>query len=216
MPRKYVNRQNSFCYECGLFILKRQEKIMISTMKKAYGLYFNREDTNLDKNYIPNYCCSYCLRYTLGWLKSAPMSMKFAVPMIWKEQQNQVDDCYLCLSQMSSGINRYKKRKVDYPDLNSAQRPLSHSDILPGPIPPEKEKESAYKDSKMIVEDQCGPISDKEDVEIETEAEVCTLLDSMEPILIGQEDLNDLCRDLKLTKDKSKLLGSRLKQCNLL
>ena len=50
----------------------------------------------------------------------------------------------------------------------------------------------------MIV-DQCGSISDEEDGEIETEAKV-----------------NDLCRDLKLTKDKSQLLISRLKQWNLL
>ena len=38
----------------------------------------------------------------------------------------------------------------------------------------------------------------------------------MEPKLIGQKDLNDFCRDLVLTKDKSQLLGSRLKQWNLL
>ena len=68
------------------------------------------------------------------------MSMKFAVPMIWKGQKNHVDDCYFCLAQVSSGIIRYMKRKVDYPDLNSAQRPLPHSDILPVPIPPEQEK----------------------------------------------------------------------------
>ena len=35
------------------------------------------------------------------------MSMKFSVPMIWKEQQNHVDDCYFCLAHVSSGINRY-------------------------------------------------------------------------------------------------------------
>ena len=125
------------------------------------------------------------------------MSMKFAVPMIWKEQENHVNDYYFGLAQVSSGINRYKKRNVDYPDLNSAQRPLPHSDILPVPIPPEQEKESAYEDFKMIV-DQCGRISDEQDDEIETE--VSTLLDSMDPKLIGQKDLNDLCRDLELTK----------------
>ena len=138
------------------------------------------------------------------------MSMKFAIPMIWKEQQNHVDNCYLCLAQVSSGINLYK-RKVDYSDLNSAQRPLPHNDILPVPIPPEQEKESPYEDSKMNVEDQCGLMSDEEDDEIETETEVSALLDSMEPKLIGQKDLNHLCRDLELTKDKSQLLGSRLK-----
>ena len=64
--------------------------------------------------------------------------MKFAVPMIWKKQQYHVDDCYLCLAQLSSGINWYMKRKVYYPDLNSAQFTLPHSDIFPVPIPPQQ------------------------------------------------------------------------------
>ena len=114
---------------------------MTFTMKKAYGLYFNREVANSDKNYIPNYCFPHCLRYLLGWLNGTPMSIKFAFPIIYKEQQNHVDDCYFCLAQLSSGINRYKKRKVDYTDLKSAQGPLPHSDMLPVSIPPEEEKD---------------------------------------------------------------------------
>ena len=47
----------------------------------------------------------------------------------------------------------------------------------------------------MILEDQCGRMSNEEDDKIETE--VSALLDSMEPMLIGQKDLNDPCRDLE-------------------
>ena len=36
------------------------------------------------------------------------------------------------------------------------------------------------------------------------------------PILFDQSELNDLIRDLNLSKDKAKLLGSRLKKNNLL
>ena len=81
-------------------------------------------------------------------------------------------------------------------------------------IPPEQEKESAYEDSKKIVEDQCGPMSDEEDNEMETE--VPAHLDSMEPTLIDRKDLDDFCRELKLTKEKSQFLDSRLKQWDLL
>ena len=38
----------------------------------------------------------------------------------------------------------------------------------------------------------------------------------MEPRLIGEKDLNDLCSDFELIKDKSQLLGSRLEQWDLL
>ena len=61
MPREWVNHPNSSCYVCGSLMLKGPEKIIASTMKKAYGLYFNREVANLDNNYVPKYCCSYCL-----------------------------------------------------------------------------------------------------------------------------------------------------------
>ena len=120
------------------------------------------------------------------------------------------------MAQLSSDINRYKKKKADYPDLNSAQHAFPHSDILPTVIPLEQEKESVYEDPKIIVEDQCRPMSDEGNDEIETEAEVFAPFDSMEPKLVGQKDLNDLYRDLELTKDKSQLLGSRFKQWNLL
>ena len=92
--------------------------------------------------------------------------MKFAVPIIWKEQENHVDDCYFCLAQVSWGIIWYKKREVDYPDLISAQRPLPHSDFSPVPISPEQNNESAYKNSKMFVEDKCRPMSNEEKLKL--------------------------------------------------
>lgn len=41
-------------------------------------------------------------------------------------------------------------------------------------------------------------------------------VDENEPHLLSQEDLNDLVRDLSLSKEKAELLGSRLKKWNLL
>ena len=39
-------------------------------------------------------------------------------------------------------------------------------------------------------------------------------VDEKQPHLLSQEDLNDLVRDLSLSKEKAELLGSRLKQWN--
>ena len=36
------------------------------------------------------------------------------------------------------------------------------------------------------------------------------------PLFINQKRLNDLVRDLYLSKEKAEVLGSRLQQCNLL
>ena len=46
---------------------------------------------------------------------------------------------------------------------------MPHSDILAVSIPPEREKDSAYEDSKMIVEDHSGPMLGEENDEIQTE-----------------------------------------------
>ena len=40
--------------------------------------------------------------------------------------------------------------------------------------------------------------------------------DQSGPLLINQEQLNDLVRDLALSKEKAEVLGSRLQQWNLL
>ncbi|UYV74282.1 hypothetical protein LAZ67_11002855 [Cordylochernes scorpioides] len=90
---------------------------------------------------------------------------------------------------------------VEYPDLPSAMIPVPHSDILPVPQPPEN---VIFSDDDS---DRRGQQSD--DTKFEVGA-------SSEPHLLTQGDLNDLVRDLDLSKKQSELLGSRLKDWNLL
>ena len=53
--------------------------------------------------------------------------------MVWREPKNHHDDCYFCMVNIT-GINRNNRRKWKYPDLESARRPVPHSDEVPIPV----------------------------------------------------------------------------------
>ncbi len=110
------------------------------------------------------------------------------------------------MPQVGKGLSKKKKQSVQYPNIPSAIRPVSHREGLPVPDAPES----------FSLE------SDEEDDEDEEENEDCSPGPSMskdpdfdqetfsEPHLITQGELHDLVRDLKLPKNKVELLGSRL------
>lgn len=61
--------------------------------------------------------------------------MPFAIPMVWRESKNHIDDCYFCCVNVV-GFSTKNKNKILYPNLDSARRPIPHDDTLPIPVPP--------------------------------------------------------------------------------
>ena len=89
-------------------------------------------------------------------------------------------------------------------------RPLPHSNDLSVPTPPvNKDLLSSSYDEMPLREDSAESIS-LEDIE-----STYSGTSGNEPHWITQEDLDDLDRDLYLSKQQSELLVSRLKQWNL-
>jgi hypothetical protein len=80
---------------------------------------------------------------------------------------------------------------------------VPHSDDLPVQLPPE---------NKDLLEDD-----DEHEIACcsETDNDFEPECDFKEPHLVDQSDLNDLVRDLYLSKQQAELLASRLKQWNL-
>jgi hypothetical protein len=139
--------------------------------------------------------------------------MPFAVPMIWREPSNHINDCYFCMvPPVSKGLTKKKKKTINYPSIPSAIRPVPHHDGLPVPrphavIPPASDDEHNEDVSDGSNEPTASGSADP-DYTPGTAAGI--------PHKITQIELNDLVRDLGLSKDKSELLGSRLQQWNLL
>jgi len=127
--------------------------------------------------------------------------MNFSVPMIWRKQKDHSTDCYFCQQDYTDCTTAKKKKHIVYPNLQSAMRPVEHSKDLPAPKPPDQEMWSSSSGDEY---------SSEETVELyDSESK-------SKPIPFSQEALNVLCRYLYLTKDKSELVASRLKERNLL
>jgi len=201
--RACLNNPDNFCYICGQFTLKQQKRKIDFKTKKAYKLYFGCEIGDQDKKWAPHICCSSCTSGLKRWIEGSRPSMPFAVPMIWREQIDHTTDCYFCLTK-TTGFTSRSKNRIIYPDLPSAIRPVAHSDELPVPTTPGVEALEAEES------DSIGQSSTHSDADPVFEGP------SSQPHLITQPELNDLIRDLGLSKDKSELLGSRLQGWNLL
>ena len=136
-----------------------------------------------------------------NWRNGKRKSMPFAIPMLWKERKDHITDCYFCMINLK-GINRKNKSHFQYPDVPSAIRPVPHGSDLPVPeLDGNMQYCSDFKHSDMTVVARDNVYkSEKDD----------------HPLPLSQAELNDLTRELKLSKESFQLLGSRLKNKYLL
>ena len=98
-----------------------------------------------------------------------------------------------------------------YPNIPSALRPVLHGEEISVPEPP---KEFTI-DSDAV--DEGESTSGSPEPPASTEPHVSHGRSSTsQPHIFTQDELNDLVRDLELSKSKAEILGLRLKQWNLL
>ncbi|GBM87998.1 hypothetical protein AVEN_185935-1 [Araneus ventricosus] len=122
--------------------------------------------------------------------------------MMWREQQNHTTDCYFCSVDVR-GFNTKNKKSIFYPNLSSAIRTVSHTSEISVQHPP-----SSLVDIQSDSEDgNTLPHQDETSSDFSVEEG---------PQLFSQSELNDLVRDLGLSKHGNELLGSILKNKNLL
>ena len=91
------------------------------------------------------------------------------------------------------------RKKIVYPSILSSIAPVNHGTELPIPQPP-----TTHAISSTSLED------DDADFEVDTQ---CA---GKDPHFLNQNELDDLTRDLGLTKAKAEMLSSRFKEWNLL
>ena len=100
------------------------------------------------------------------------------------------------------GINRNNRRKWIYPDLESARRPVPHSDEVPIPVFDHLTELIESSDESISSVDAAVTCSS----ESEFQGAVAT------PLRFNQFELNNLVRDLNLSKKTSEVLASRLNE----
>ena len=201
MPRKCKHGPDQFCYICGEFITKTRKRSISSVLKLNYFAYFGVKLGDQDKKWAPHFVCQVCDASLSKWKRGQLASMRFGVPMVWREPSNHTNDCYFCVTEIP---NYHPKTlaKVDYPNLPSALRPVPHSSEIPVPVPEQRF--------------QCTPSSGSEDAAEADDSNSEFSDRSAGPSKFSQAELNDLIRDLDLPKESAMLLSSRLAEKHLL
>lgn len=74
-----------------------------------------------------------CLTLFVRFAKGTRKSLKFMVPMIWREQKKHHDDYYFCITSLT-GINKNNRSKWKYPNISSATRPTPRTDTISIPL----------------------------------------------------------------------------------
>lgn len=203
--RRCVTSPDYFCFICGEYTVKKYQRNITGFVKNVYYAYFGLRIGDQDKVWAPHKVCHSCVEKLRLWYKGKLKSFRFAIPMMWREQKNHVNDCYFCNCHVQ-GYNSKNHKLINYPNLESASRPVPHG---PGLTVPQTPRDLGSIDREANRED-CLSESD----EVHSEFKASSSED--EPELISQQELNDLVRDLGLPKDAAQLLGSSLKNKNLL
>ena len=123
--------------------------------------------------------------------------MPFAVPMVWREQTDHVTDCYFCMTAIR-GFFRKNKSIISYPVCRSAIKPVPHSSDFSVPPPPTEKEDSLSVNACESTSTE----SEEKPIELDP-----SFQHESAPLFINQERLNDLVRDLYLSKEKAEIWG---------
>lgn len=202
------NSPNSFCYICAKYITKLQQRPVGVKVKEEYFAYFGREILDQEQEWVPKVCCKTCESSLSLWYSGKRKSMQFATPTIWKKPKRNHEDCFYCSINVF-GFSAKNKNKIAYPVNSSAEMPVLHSDNLPIP-------ESPNPDLNRSSSDDEGDTNIDLDTSNDPEYLPETLKKPCEQHLVQQAELNDLVRDIGLSKFDSEVLGSRLQEWHCL
>lgn len=176
-------------------------------------------DEDEEKTWVPKIVCDTC-RLNLNRWYNGGGHMPFGRPMVWNKPIDHGTQCYVCMTPALK-YSRRSQEKIPYPKDSVAELPQPHGRNLPIPKPNGNDPASAgIKHVQLSEDDEFNFIERKrlETTEIGGDIDIdpTFISPSIEIHLLTQGDLMDLVRDLYLTKEMSEVLGSRLKEWNLL
>lgn len=197
-----------FCVICGCYTLQKNRKVVTATVKEYYEKCFQISKETLDNVWTPQVICTSCFSHISNYVKGNKRAKHFEVPMLWREPSSHETDCLFCVCD-TRGFNSNSIRKIIYPHLESITYPVpkTHNEIRPSNLPEHENLQNPESDMELSNDDQIQ--YDETDLEKSNTIEC-------DHSTFNQEELNDLVRDLGLSKELSELLSSRLKEKNLL
>ena len=145
----------------------------------------------------PHILCVITARKCCVTRQGKSKGLPFGIPMTWREPRDHITDCYFCLVN-TTDIGMINRHKISYPSIPSAIPVFK--DFLPSEdVSSDQEQETADETQEML--------SESGDPSYETPQ-------SLTLQQISQPELNDLVRDLGLSKNAAEVLASRLQEKN--
>lgn len=164
-----------------------------------------------DKKWAPHIVCHNCEEMLRDWTKGKRNGLPFGVPMVWREPTNHTSDCYFCIVN-TKGVGKKNRQMLKYPSIPSAVRPILHSEDVPVPVfHGFASSEDEDSENKQEGHDGCHEDHRESSEDYTSETHL-----SSAPQQFRQAELNDLVRDLGLSKKAAELLASRLQEKHLL
>ncbi|GBL74379.1 hypothetical protein AVEN_235347-1 [Araneus ventricosus] len=188
MSRDCVSEPDSFCYACGELLKKH--RCLFTPILNTCHLYFGCQVCEQDQAWAPHSCCTRCAKNLHAWVKGTRKSMPFCTPMIWREPEDPINDCYICITKIKGFSTKISSLAI---------RPVAHNDKLSVTKPPEN-----FTHGDAAVEMEID--------EVETSSKINYVPDiNKEPHLISPEELNDRLRDFNLSKNTQNYLDQDCK-----
>ncbi|XP_076365832.1 uncharacterized protein LOC143254555 [Tachypleus tridentatus] len=193
-----------YSFVCGQFIKTRAKTYSVTAsakMYEAYKAYFGMPVGDQDKPWAPHFTSEHCKKTLEGWYRGEKRAMKFTIPRFWREPTDHLSNCYFCMVDPSKRRASKNASVIMYQDLPSSIAPVRHCPELPVPTPPERKQPPSEESSKS-----------EEEVDVEDpDYNFRDAAGDKNPYYPNQRDLNDLIRDLGLTKSNAELLTSGFK-----
>ena len=68
-------------------------------VKKLYFAYFKMKLGDQEKSSAPHIVCETSIANLISWSLGRRKRLAFGIPMIWRELQNHISDCYFCIAE---------------------------------------------------------------------------------------------------------------------
>ena len=107
------NYPNCFCYNYGEYKTVNNKKSITGFVRKVYYVYFGIKLGDQDKPWDTHAVCKICVERLRQWTSGTRQSMRFGIPMVWREPKNHVGNCYLGSINVT-GLNKKRCKSLSY------------------------------------------------------------------------------------------------------
>ena len=198
--RNCKNNPDRFSYICGNVVLPDRQVKITDFVKKAYRDYFGVKLGDQDKPFTPHICSKATGKNLRDRRNSKRKKMLFTIPMVWREGRSHY------------GLLFLHDKSKNYKSQDQAPCPIPRCSFCHKTNPSGPRPSSSEPDGNM----EYSSNSEHNDIPVVAGNGAYKPEEDDQPVPLTQAELNNLTRNVNLSKEFAQPLGSRLKKKDLL